>query len=238
MDMVNTNKYLKVTFILFLCFILFDFIYINIRPQSETQSQPYFRGRNMKGVVNKFKCGYGKYTTSKKQLTVCKKRLPNCLIIGTAKAGTFALLKFLSAHPQVVRNEKINEYNFFSLHYGKGFGWYKDMMPYSLPGQIILDKSPSYFLNPDVPERVYRMNPNIHLILTVRHPIHRSVSAYAMNKEKFDKGRTRKQQESETKYESQTLGPFETRWKHYSQFYDVFFRKLVEILRCRSDTRC
>ena len=41
------------------------------------------------------------------------KRLPNCLIIGMMKRGTFAFLTFLSAHPQVFRNESYTGLNFF-----------------------------------------------------------------------------------------------------------------------------
>ena len=242
-----TNKCLKATFILFTCFIVLDLSSLHLRPKYEEQSSLYSGRRNLterkqksnnktrnsidirwnsnawrRDSKNVAECvGYGKFTTNKKPS--CRKRLPNCLIIGDAKAGTYALLTFLSAHPQVVRNEKINEYDFFSLHYENGISWYKDKMPVSLPGQIILEKSPSYFPHPEAPERVYRMNPDIRLILIVRHPVHRSVSAYAMNKEKVEKRRTSKHSTIVSNNDSQTLGSFETRWKHYIRFYDVYF---------------
>ena len=233
-----TNKCLKVTFILFLCIIVCDLIYMHLRPNYATESRLYSRhnsndkswstnnrGRNLNserrasdGIAN---CvGYGKSVNNKQ---TCKKRLPNCLIIGIAKAGTYSLLKFLSAHPQVVRNEKINEYDFFSDQYKNGINWYKDRMPFSLPGQVVLEKSPSYFPHPEAPERVFRMDPNIRLILIVRHPVYRSISSYAMNKEKVDKGKKSVHPKNQSNDEPQILGAFETRWRQYVQFYDNFF---------------
>ena len=125
--------------------------------------------------------GYG--TNKTNIYNSCIKRLPNCLIIGAEKGGTYALLKFLSAHPQVVRNTAYDELYFFDRYYSKGIEWYRNKMPYSFPGQIVLEKTPSYFIRREVPARVFRMNPNIRLLLVIRNPVHRSISDYAMKKE-------------------------------------------------------
>lgn len=125
--------------------------------------------------------GYGR-NKSIHTYETCTKRLPNCLIIGVEKAGTFALLKFLTAHPQVVRNNSYNELYFFDRYYSKGLEWYKTEMPYSFPGQVVLEKTPSYFHRIEVPSRVFRMNPDIKLLLIVRNPVRRSISAYLMEK--------------------------------------------------------
>ena len=113
----------------------------------------------------------------------CIKRLPNCILIGVEKAGTFALLRFLSAHPQVVRNTSYTEVYFFDRYYDEGLDWYRDRMPYSLPGQVVFEKTPSYFVRSEVPVRVFQTLPDIRLLLIVRNPVKRSISDYVMQKE-------------------------------------------------------
>ena len=127
--------------------------------------------------------GYGR-NKSHQSNDSCTKRLPSCIIIGVEKAGTYALLKFLSAHPQIVRNTSYDEVYFFDRYYDKGLVWYKDRMPFSLPGQIVIEKTPSYFVRSEVPARVFRINPDIRLLLIVRNPVKRSISAYIMEKER------------------------------------------------------
>ena len=97
---------------------------------------------------------------------------PNALIIGAEKGGTGALLRFLTQHPQVVT--KVNEYEelrFFCKYYDKGYPWYREQMPYSLPGQIVIEKSVDYLMNRNTPKRVFEFNPKMKLILAVRNPV-------------------------------------------------------------------
>lgn len=55
---------------------------------------------------------------------------------------------------------------------------YRDKMPHSYPGQITIEKSPSYFVTPEVPERIRAMNASIKLLLIVREPVTRAISDY------------------------------------------------------------
>jgi len=78
------------------------------------------------------------------------KRLPRCLIIGVRKCGTRALLEMLFLHPAV---QKANgEVHFFDRdeNYNRGLEWYRSRMPTSLPHQVTIEKSPSYFVTPEV----------------------------------------------------------------------------------------
>ena len=93
--------------------------------------------------------------------TSCKRRLSNTIIIGVWKCGTHALLTFLSKHPQIVRNTDIYEYNFFKSHYANGLEWYRDRLPCSLPGQIVIDNSAPYFTSAEAPRRIFDFNPTI-----------------------------------------------------------------------------
>lgn len=110
-----------------------------------------------------------------------RKRLPNAIIIGVKKGGTRALLEILKIHPSIRASS--NEVHFFDRdeNYEQGLEWYRQQMPTSLPGQITIEKSPSYFITPKVPERVYRMSKSVKLIVIVRDPTRRAISDYTQS---------------------------------------------------------
>lgn len=110
-----------------------------------------------------------------------RKRLPNAIIIGVKKGGTRALLEILKIHPSI--RACSNEVHFFDRdeNYEQGLEWYREQMPTSLPGQITIEKSPSYFITSKVPERVYRMSKSVKLIAIVRDPTRRAISDYTQS---------------------------------------------------------
>ena len=158
----------------------------------------------------------------------CENRMSNTIIIGVAKCGTQALLAFLGQHPKIVRNTDINDYPFFNLQYTKGLEWYRDRMPYSLPGQVVIGRTPAYFENELVPKRIFNINPKMKLLLAVRNPVDRAVSAYAMHK-------------SIHVIHSKTIKgvkpvdifpPFELIWKQYLNiFYDTSLEHWLHYFR-------
>lgn len=117
------------------------------------------------------------------------KMLPNAIIIGVRKGGTRALLRGLSIHPNIHIATK--EIHFFDRdqNYAKGIEWYRNMMPEvpSTPGRIVIEKSPSYFVTPGVPERIYKMSRTIKLLVIVRNPTKRAISDYTQLKVKNSK---------------------------------------------------
>lgn len=106
------------------------------------------------------------------------RRLPQCLIIGVRKCGTRALLEMLFLHPRV--QKAAGEVHFFDRddNYSRGLEWYRKKMPHSFPHQVTIEKSPSYFVTPEVPERVRAMNASVKLLLIVREPVTRAISDY------------------------------------------------------------
>ncbi len=52
-------------------------------------------------------------------------------------------------------------------------------MPPTLAGQLTMEKTPGYFVDPRVPGRVFQMNKDARLILVVRDPVTRALSDYA-----------------------------------------------------------
>ncbi|XP_027200237.2 heparan sulfate glucosamine 3-O-sulfotransferase 5-like [Dermatophagoides pteronyssinus] len=110
-----------------------------------------------------------------------QKVLPHCIIVGVRKCGTRALLEFLDIHPQITK--VINEIHFFDdeKHYNLGLEWYRQQMP-AIPtnqSNIVIEKTPAYFVTESVPERIYAMNASIKIILIVREPVVRLISDYA-----------------------------------------------------------
>lgn len=107
-----------------------------------------------------------------------KRRLPQCIIIGARKAGTRALLVYLNLHPDIITHGE--ELHFFDEDdfYNQSLEAYRRKMPFSFKNQITIEKTPSYFTTPEVPERVYRMNSTIKLLLILRDPVERAISDY------------------------------------------------------------
>lgn len=85
------------------------------------------------------------------------RNLPDALIIGVKKGGTRALLEFIRLHPDVRASGC--EVHYFDRHYSKGLQWYRHRMPYTIEGQLTMEKTPSYFVTKGVPHRVHKMNP-------------------------------------------------------------------------------
>jgi hypothetical protein len=58
------------------------------------------------------------------------------------------------------------------------FIFFRQQMPPTLPSQITMEKSPSYFITKEVPRLIYNMSKNIKLIIVVRDPVIRAISDY------------------------------------------------------------
>lgn len=112
------------------------------------------------------------------QAATVQQQLPRAIIIGVRKGGTRALLEMLNLHPAVVKASQ--EVHFFDneQNYARGMEWYRARMPFSSPQQITIEKSPAYFVTEEVPERIFRMNASVQLLVIVREPTTRAVSDY------------------------------------------------------------
>lgn len=77
------------------------------------------------------------------------------LVIGVRKCGTRALLEMLYLHPRI--QKAAGEVHFFDRdeNYWKGLEWYRKKMPHSFRGQITIEKSPSYFVTPEVRDELF-----------------------------------------------------------------------------------
>lgn len=104
--------------------------------------------------------------------------LPSVLLIGSQKAGTTSLYRYLLSHPRVLAPAR-KEIGFFDIHYRRGLGWYKSRFPLKRPWPAFtLEASTGYFDYPHAPRHIYQTLPQARLILLVREPVGRAFSHY------------------------------------------------------------
>ena len=129
-----------------------------------------------------------------------QKRFPDALIIGVRKGGTRALIDFLSVHPKVKHASQ--EVHFFDKpeHYKLGINSYLSMLPAVSKEELLIEKTPAYFVSPKAPELIHTIQPDVKLLLIVRNPIDRVVSDYLQIEEKRRSARKRIQSLREVLY--------------------------------------
>ncbi|KAJ8020415.1 Heparan sulfate glucosamine 3-O-sulfotransferase 3B1 [Holothuria leucospilota] len=108
----------------------------------------------------------------------CSQRPPKAIVFGVKKAGTTTLKEFLAFHPDVsVAPKELKFLNTNSLA-KQGLAKYASLMPYSLPGQIPIEKTPGYLVRWKCAGNLKRMIPDCKLIAILNDPVHRAISDY------------------------------------------------------------
>ena len=109
-----------------------------------------------------------------------EQRLPNTLLIGERKTGTFNIVQFLVAINSQIITSMTGETHFFDVNgkYARGLKWYRKNMAPSCPGDIIIVKTPSYLRTSIVPQRVHDWNKDVKLIVSLRDPVARAISDF------------------------------------------------------------
>lgn len=112
--------------------------------------------------------------------------LPNFLIIGAQKAGTSWLHRQLRQHPDVYMPPK--EVHFFDKRYNfqKGRSWYRQFFEGVDTETAVGEKTPDYYWTnrtgaeghlPNVHQNIREVLPDAKLVLIVRNPVDRAISA-------------------------------------------------------------
>ena len=113
-------------------------------------------------------------------------RLPDFLIIGAQKCGTTWLAAMLRQHPDVYMPDQ--EVHFFDKagNYEKGMDWYISHFEGAEDRRRVGEKTPDYFWAdgrggeghmPDVHRHIHGHLPDVKLIVTLKNPVDRAVSA-------------------------------------------------------------
>lgn len=126
--------------------------------------------------------------------------LPSFVVIGAAKCGTTSLALYLEAHPEVyVASRK--EVRFFDRHWEEGLDWYRGHFAGAGDARAVGEASPSYLVDPQVPARVAQTLPDAKLLVLLRDPVARTLSAYH-----FAVGIGREQRDLETALADELAG--------------------------------
>ncbi|NJL83219.1 MAG: sulfotransferase domain-containing protein [Chloroflexaceae bacterium] len=101
----------------------------------------------------------------------------NFVLVGPMKTGTSWIYEYFKFHKQVCVPLNVKETFFFDVKYSRGFEWYFSHFN-SQGDQIVGEVAPTYFHSPLAPERIYDLNPNCQIVITLREPLDRLVSLY------------------------------------------------------------
>lgn len=113
--------------------------------------------------------------------------LPNVLIIGSQKCASTWLRDMISQHPDVYAVRP--EIHFFDhdSNFSKGIHWYAGFFSSAGTQKVLCEKTPDYIWNNsanfvnepnDKPARIYGLIPDAKLIVVLRDPVDRALSAW------------------------------------------------------------
>lgn len=104
-------------------------------------------------------------------------RDPDFIIIGAQKSGTTWLVDMLQEHQDIYIDRE--EIHYFDTNYDKGVEWYLSHFGNAGECKIVGEKTPDYFgLSSSVSSLINKDLPSVKLILILRDPIERAISAY------------------------------------------------------------
>jgi Sulfotransferase domain len=127
-----------------------------------------------------------------RMLTRGARMLPGFLIVGGQRCGTTSMARALSQHPAMFSTALHQEVHYFDQGYGRGLAWYRSHFPLRARAQlaaraagaapVAFESSPYYMFHPLAADRIARDLPGVRLIVLVRDPVERAISAYTHEK--------------------------------------------------------
>ncbi len=146
----------------------------------------------MAGVRNQLLKGARVGARAAGRATASARMEPTFLIVGAQRCGTTSMFKTLRQHPAVLAPALQKGIHYFDKNYDRGPGWYRSHFPLRVSAARIEGKvgvvpvtgesSPYYLFHPLAAERIARDLPRVRLIVLVRDPGERALSAYTHEK--------------------------------------------------------
>ena len=165
--------------------------------------------------------------------------LPDFLIIGGQKCGTFSLFKYLTSHPNVF-SPSIRDIYFFDVNsnYYKGKNFYRKFFPTIFQKTYCIklkktkfftgEATPTYIFHPHAPKRIFETIPSVKLIALLRNPIDRAYSHYQMS---YRRGREKQNFESAIKFEKENFKEEFQKMLDNEDYYNFEFRNRAYLER-------
>lgn len=113
-----------------------------------------------------------------------KRRLPDFLYAGAAKAGSFWIYEVLREHPEVYVPE-VKDIMFFERSYDLGFEWYLAHFHAAADEKAVGELSHDYFLKREYAERIRRHLPHAKILFCLREGVDRTYSEYLYDRTIF-----------------------------------------------------
>ena len=115
-------------------------------------------------------------------------KVPNFVGVGPPKCATTWLDAMLRQHPQVFLPKHQKEVFYFDRYHDRGDDWYKALFKAARDQTAIGEISTSYLTSSDALDRLHAYNPDVKIVIILRHPVARMVSHFRMLREN---GRTK-----------------------------------------------
>lgn len=105
-------------------------------------------------------------------------RLPSVFLIGGSKCGTSSLYTYLEQHPALCMS-KPKEPMYFEAEFDRGTAYYFNRYFAHWKGQeFVVDARVGHLYLPYIPKRLFEYNPDARLLVLLRNPAERAVSAW------------------------------------------------------------
>jgi hypothetical protein len=121
--------------------------------------------------------------------TWAARTLPSFLVMGAQRCGTTSLYRALAAHPLLLKPVLHKGVHYFDVGYAHGMTWYQGHFPLRAGAAVLarrhgvaaqaFESSPYYLFHPLAGERIAADLPGVRLIVLVRDPVERALSAHA-----------------------------------------------------------
>jgi hypothetical protein len=165
--------------------------------------------------------------------TFPKYRVIEFIIMGAQKGGTTALANNISHHPDIYIDPNPDpfksEIHFFDIYFKKGIDWYKKQFDYSK--KVVGEKTPDLMYLDYTFPYIQSINPYVKIILILRNPIHRAISAWKLNKKYFNETNTFEEAvELELNTKLNENKTFYTAVSHYLQ-RGLYYKQIQELLK-------
>ena len=166
-----------------------------------------------------------------------KIRTPDFLVVGAQKCGTSWLYQTLGQHPEIFTTTPKGLYFFNSAEgYAKGWDWYLKHFEGAGDKVSAGEFTPNYFWTtaPEgaidgltIPQLTHRHLPEVRLIITLRDPVDRAVSAYYHHIKAQRVRQTQRLTEVRDQHGILSMGFYDT---HLSAWLDAYPREKMLIL--------
>ena len=152
----------------------------------------------------------------------------NFVAVGPFKTGTSWIHDYLLNYQQVALPTKVKETFFFDRKFERGLDWYYSHFTNMEENKIVGEIAPSYFHSPEATQRIYKLNPQCQILVTLREPVSRLFSFYShMNQRGELKPGTSFTQALSNK---KILLNTSLYYSHLSRWIEVFGRENVKIV--------